>query len=117
MLTQDKGIHYKPDRTKCLECYVDADFAGGWSSGDYDNPECVLSQTGYVIMYAGCALTWCTKLQTEISLSTTESEYIALSQVMQKVIPFMDLMIKVGDVFTLHSPKLKFHCMVFDSIL
>ena len=27
--TQDKGIHYKPDRTKGLECYVDAQFAGG----------------------------------------------------------------------------------------
>ena len=27
--TQDKGIHYKPDSTKGLECYVDADFAGG----------------------------------------------------------------------------------------
>ena len=55
--TQDKGIHYKPDPTKGLECYVDADFAGGWSSGDHTNPECVLSRTGFVIMYAGCPIT------------------------------------------------------------
>ena len=26
---QDKDIHYKPDPSKGLECYVDADFAEG----------------------------------------------------------------------------------------
>jgi hypothetical protein len=41
--SSDKGIHYKPDKSQGLEVYVDADFAGGWSSGDYHNPECVLS--------------------------------------------------------------------------
>ena len=71
-----------PDPSKGLACYVDADFAGGWSSGDHTNPECVLSRTGFVIMYAGCPITWCSKLQTEIALSTTEAEYIALSQSM-----------------------------------
>ena len=40
--SQDKGIHYNPDTTRGLECYVDADLAGGWSSGDHTNPECVL---------------------------------------------------------------------------
>ena len=112
--TQDKGIHYKPDPTKGLECYVDADFAGGWSSGDHTNPECVLSRTGFVIMYAGCPITWCSKLQTEIALSTTESEYIALSQAMREVIPFMNLMMEVGDIFKLHNPKPKLHCKVFE---
>ena len=81
--SQDKGIHYKQDMNRGLECYIDTDFVGGWSSGDHTNPECVLSITGFVIMYAGCPLTWCSKLQTEISLSTTESEYIALSQAMR----------------------------------
>lgn len=55
--TSDKGIHYKPDSTKGLEVYADADFAGGWLLGDVHNPECVLSRTGYVIMYAGCPIT------------------------------------------------------------
>ena len=67
----DKGIYYKPDMTRGLECYVDADFVGGWTSGNYTNSECVLSRTGFVIMYAGCPLTWCSKLQTEIDFSTT----------------------------------------------
>ena len=40
--SQDQGIHCKPYITRGLECYVDTDFAGGWSSGDHTNPECVL---------------------------------------------------------------------------
>ena len=112
--THDKGIHYKPDPTRGLECFVDADFAGGWASGEHTNPECVLSRTGFVIMYAGCPLTWSSKLQTEIALSTTESEYIALSQAMRETIPFMNLMMEVGKIFPLHNPVPKFHCKVFE---
>ena len=112
--SQDKGIHYKPDPSKGLECYVDADFAGGWSSGDHTNPECVLSRTGFVIMYLGCPLTWSSKLQTEIALSTTESEYIALSQAMRETIPFMNLMVEVGRIFPLNNPTPTFRCKVFE---
>ena len=78
--TLDKGIIFKPDITKGVECFVDADFAGGWNQADAIDAGSVLSRTGYVIMYAGCPLTWCSKLQTEIALSTTEAEYIALSK-------------------------------------
>jgi hypothetical protein len=39
-------------------------------------------------MYAGYPITWGSKMQTEIALSTTESEYRALSTAMQEVIPF-----------------------------
>ena len=112
--SQDKEIHYKQDITQGFECYVDADFAGGWSSGDHTNPECVLTRTGFLIMYAGFPLSWCSKLQTEIALSTTESEYIALSQAMREVIPFMNFMVEVGEVFPLHNPKPEFHCKVFE---
>ena len=73
---------YRPDITRGLECYVDADFAGGWKDGNHNSPESLLSRTGFVIMYAGCPITWGSKLQTEIALSTTESEYIALSSAM-----------------------------------
>ena len=79
---------YKPDIKQGIECYADADFAGGWKDGNHDSPESVLSSTGFVIMYAGCPITWRIKLQTEISLSTTEIKYIALSSAMQEVIQF-----------------------------
>ena len=60
--TKDNGIIFKPDSSKGLECYVDADFAGGWSSGDCTNPEMVLSRTGFLISYAGCPIFWKSKL-------------------------------------------------------
>ncbi len=56
--TMDKGLIFKPDMSKGLECFVEADFAGGWASGDQSSPESVLSQTGFVIMYAGCPIYW-----------------------------------------------------------
>ena len=77
--TADKGIIFRPDANKGLECFVDADFAGGWNRGDAANADAVLSRSGCVIMYAGCPVHWFSKLQTEIALSTTEAEYIALS--------------------------------------
>ena len=57
---------------------------------------------------------WCSKLQTEIALSTTEAEYISLSKAMRGVIQLMNLMVEVGDIFPLHNPKPKFHCKVFE---
>ncbi len=46
-----------------LECYVDADFAGGWIQSDASNAENVLSCTGYVIMYANFPILWVSRLQ------------------------------------------------------
>ena len=89
--TSDRGIVYHPNKTKGIECYVDADFASGWSQADADNPENVMSRTGCTIYYSGCPVLWISKLQTEIALSTTEAEYIALSSAMGNVIPFMFL--------------------------
>ena len=33
---------------------------------------------------------------------------------MREVIPFMNLMIKVGEVIPIHDPKPKFHCKLFE---
>ena len=52
--TKDKGIIFRPDTSRGLECFVDADFVGGWKDGDRDSPKSVLSSTGFVIMFAGC---------------------------------------------------------------
>ena len=49
-------------------------FAGGWSAADSENADNVLSRTGFVICYASCPIIWCSKLQTEIALSTAEAE-------------------------------------------
>ena len=67
-------------------CYVNADFAGGWSYTDSEDADNVMSRTGFVIMYANYPIFWASKLQTEIAFSTTEAEYIALSQALREVI-------------------------------
>ena len=62
--TKRKGIFYKPYITTGLECYVDADFAGGWQQANSHEPDNVLSRTGMVIMYANCPIFWRSTLQT-----------------------------------------------------
>jgi len=65
-------------------------------------------------MFAGCPITWQSKLQTEIALSTTESEYIALSTAMREVIPFLNLLKEISGVFDLPSTKPVFNCKVWE---
>ena len=43
--TSSKGFIFRPKKEKGLECYVDADFAGGWDKADASNPEAVMSRT------------------------------------------------------------------------
>ena len=73
-----------------------------------------MSRTGYVILYANCQIIWSSKLQTEIALSTTESEYIALSQSLRDVIPLMGLLTELQPAisFSVNVPTV--HCTVFE---
>ena len=56
---------------------------------------CVKSRTGYVIQLGGCPLVWVSKLQREISLSTLEAKYIALSTTMRDLLPMRELLKEV----------------------
>ena len=112
--TKSRGVKFEPDPTRGIECFVDADFAGGWNKVDSDNPENVLSRTGNVIFYAGCPVLWCSKLQTEIALSTAESEYIALSTALRDVIPLMQLLTELNCIIEIHNPAPKVSCKVFE---
>ena len=112
--TSSRGIIYDPQPEKGLECFVDADFAGGWTQADADNAEQVMSRTGFVIRYAGCPIGWCSKLQSEIALSTAEAEYIALSQALREVIPLVSLIDELGGVFDLHVDTPNFVVKVWE---
>ncbi|KAL7540481.1 hypothetical protein ACHAXR_010143, partial [Thalassiosira sp. AJA248-18] len=85
----------------------------GWDRGNTSNPESVLSRTGIVILYVGCPIYWRSKLQPEIALNTTESEYIALSMVMREVLPFLNLMSKIRQFLPMHKSEPKFFCTVW----
>jgi Reverse transcriptase (RNA-dependent DNA polymerase) len=89
--TRDKGLEYNPTN-KSFEVYSDADFSGNWEAtiAEFDG-NTARSRSGYAIFYAGCPVSWSSKLQTEIALSSTESEYISLSQSLREVIPLMRL--------------------------
>ena len=84
-----------------MNCYPDADFAGLWRHEDPQDPHCVRSCTGYVLTFAGCAVLWVSKLQTEIALSTIESEHIALSTSCKDLFPIMDIVQEMGKCFEL----------------
>ena len=73
-----------------------------------------MSRIGYVIMYTGLPVFWCIKLQKKNVLSTTKSEYIALSQAVRDVIPFMMLMKEILFIFNLHFPKIEIFYKVFE---
>ncbi len=112
--TAKLGLRFKPDATRGLECFVDADFAGGWDRTDVDNAENVLSRTGYVIMYAGCPVHWVSKLQTEIALSTAEAEYIALSTALREVLPTITLLKEVTQFMNILVETPLIHCKVYE---
>ena len=64
-------------------------------------------------MYSGCPIGWCRKLKTDISLSTAESEYIALYQYLRTGFPLVTLVEELSDTFPLYIKKLDLHCKVF----
>ena len=84
--TKDKGLIIKPTQNLQIDLYADADFAGLWNSEDDQDPICVKSRSGYILTIGNVPLVWKSKLQTEIALSTMESEYIALSLAMRELV-------------------------------
>ena len=109
-----RGLRFIPDKSKGIECYVDANFAGNWDKAHANNPENVLSRTGYIIFYYGCPVIWCSKLQTEIALSTAEAEYIAFSQATREIIPFMNLFKEIKPYMELDIKESQMFCTIHE---
>jgi len=113
--TRDKGTILRPDKTRGLEVFVDADFAGNWDPKETEDRDTARSRHGYFITFAGCPLVWKSQLQTEVALSSTESEYTGLSYALRDAIPIMRLfeeMIAMG--IPIDSAEAKVHCKVFE---
>jgi hypothetical protein len=90
--TKGKGLIMKPNQ-EGMNCWVDASNASEWNNKTASSgPNTARSRMGYIITYAGFPMHWSSKMQTEIALSTTEAEYIALSQAMREVLPIIWLM-------------------------
>ena len=90
--TSDKGTIFKPKRGKGLQIWVDADFCGNWDKTETQDRDTARSRHGYIITYNDCPIVWKSQLQTEIALSSTESEYTGLSYALREAIPLMELL-------------------------
>uniref|UniRef100_A0AAV1UHT0 Reverse transcriptase Ty1/copia-type domain-containing protein n=1 Tax=Peronospora matthiolae TaxID=2874970 RepID=A0AAV1UHT0_9STRA len=74
--TKMHGICYKPSAKIDFRGYSDADWAGDLADRK--------STSGYVFMLLGAPVSWGSKKQPSVSLSTSEAEYIALSLAIQE---------------------------------
>lgn len=72
------GIQFKMGGSLDVEGFCDADYAG-----DMDTRR---STTGYVIKLGESVVTWCSKRQPTVSLSTTEAEYRAAAMAAQEIV-------------------------------
>ena len=73
--TTHYGLLFKRNGSKAIIGYSDADWGG-------DTLDCK-STTGYLFQIGGTAITWQSKKQSCVALSTAEAEYVALSRVAQ----------------------------------
>ncbi len=105
-----------PDPTKLFECCCDSDFSGLWNKEFTPvDPTTAKSQSGWIIFYAGCPVSWASKLQSQVALSTTEAEYIAMSQALPNVIPVMNLIQEMREQeFQVICTKPYVNCKVFE---
>ena len=71
-----------------LQGYVDADM-----SGDKDSRR---STTGYVFIVGGTAVSWISKLQRVVALSTTKAEYVAITEASKEMIWLQTFMEELG---------------------
>ena len=71
-----------------LHGYVDADMAG-----DLDSRK---STTGCVCTYGGTAVSWTSKLQKIVALSTTEAEYVAMTEASKEMIWLQGFLEELG---------------------
>ncbi|KAH9311145.1 hypothetical protein KI387_026180, partial [Taxus chinensis] len=71
-----------------LRGYVDSDMAG-----DVDSRR---STTGYIYTVGGTAVSWISRLQKLVALSTTEAEYVAATEASKEMIWLQQLLEELG---------------------
>ena len=79
--TMDYGLTYSRDGDLTPLSYVDTDY-GGCRDTRRDTRR---STSGYVFTMAGGAVTWSSKRQAMVALSTVEAEYVAMSRCVQQM--------------------------------
>ena len=113
--TQDKGLILWTSNARELEVFVDADFAGNWDKNRAWDRDTAISRHGYIVSYHGCPIIWKSQMQTEIALSSTDSEYTGLLYALREAIPMIELLKEMKcNGFKVHSENPKVHCILFE---
>ena len=86
--TIDFGILYTKQKSQNFVAYSDADWAG-----DLDDRK---STSGYLFQICGGAVSWRSKKQSSVALSTAEAEYIALASTAQEAVWLRQLTTELG---------------------
>ncbi len=76
--TIDYGITYSQDTDLTPLAYADADYGGCWDTRR--------STSGFIFLMAGGVVTWSSKRQATVALSTVEAEYVAMSRCAQQMV-------------------------------
>lgn len=90
--TTNYGISYTTGGNDVITGYCDADWAGDISDRK--------STSGYMFILAGGPVSWKSKKQTCVSLSTAEAEYVALASASQEAIWIGKLLDQLGERIT-----------------
>ncbi|XP_075101416.1 secreted RxLR effector protein 161-like [Nicotiana tabacum] len=86
--TVDVGLIFEQKDSQYLVGYCDSDYAG-------DLEKC-RSTTGYIFTFANTLVSWKSTLQSMITLSTTEAEYMAITEAVKKAIWLQGLPRELG---------------------
>lgn len=95
--TKHYCLKYSRDNVK-LNGFVDAD----WASDSLDRK----SYTGYCFTMCGSVISWQSRKQKTVSLSSTEAEYVALSEASREAIYLRNLLYEISGSFSI----IKLHC-------
>ena len=85
--TSEFGLHYK-ETGKMLYGFADSDWAGSCDDRK--------SYTGYIFSLAGAAVSYESKKQTTVALSTAEAEYMAISAATKEIQYLRNLLTDIG---------------------
>lgn len=86
--TKDMKLTYTKDSESTMKGFCDAD----WASDNNDRKSC----TGYVFICQGGAISWCSRRQQTVALSTAEAEYMAMSSAAQEALWLRQLHVEFG---------------------
>lgn len=96
--TPTLGLHYASGNQSNLHAYSDADWGGC--------KDTARSTSGWVVMLSGAPISWSSKRQKAVALSTCESEYIAAHKAAQELVWLTGLLQELGmhDIATSNVP-------------